>query len=150
MRACSGWRKFLLFVPMTFFLPHMLSILKLQEQINSHDLYPRNIIIWFFEPATGVGLADRLQCEGIRALNKTRFSSFTDNSNYGDQISFVTVFTTYNSSVDGQDNRKSSELVTVGNMSYNKVERSLAILDVFINFIQVKHLSLVNNNFQAC
>jgi hypothetical protein len=70
---------------------------------------------------------------GIKALNKSIFSHI---SRGGENIAFVTVFAIYNSSpnihVDGK-----SDLVIVGNTSYSKVERSMAILNVFIDFIQV-------------
>ncbi|CAI9089762.1 OLC1v1024397C1 [Oldenlandia corymbosa var. corymbosa] len=119
---------------------HFCLVSKLQQQITSPDLHtnkPQKSNHLILGPAAGVGLADRLQCQGIRALNRTQFSSFTDASTYRDRISFVTVFTMYNSSVNGQNSEKFRHLVTIGNTSYNKVERSLAILDVFINFIQV-------------
>lgn len=50
-----------------------------------------------------------------------------------DHVALVTVFATYNSAVESRP----IELVTVGNISYNKVERSMAILNVFLNFVQV-------------
>ena len=53
------------------------------------------------------------------------------------------MFTTYNSSLDVQIDRKIIDLVTVGNKSYNKVNRSLAILNVFIDFIQVNICLLI-------
>ncbi|CAN1308103.1 hypothetical protein LINPERPRIM_LOCUS27242, partial [Linum perenne] len=85
-------------------------------------------------PAAGQGLPNRLQCEGSRALNRTHSQT---SSNAGDGVSLVTVFTIYNSSVNvhGDDSR-SSDMVTVGNASYSKTERSMSILNVFINFIQ--------------
>ncbi|XP_057807389.1 uncharacterized protein LOC131022039 isoform X2 [Salvia miltiorrhiza] len=84
-------------------------------------------------PAAGEGLADRLQCRGTRALDRTQFLKFRNHSLPTDHVALVTVFTTYNSTVDSRP----IELVTVGNMSYNKVERSMAILNVFLNFVQV-------------
>lgn len=54
----------------------------------------------------------------------------------GDAVSFVTVFTVYN----GSQRSELSCLVTVGNVSYSKEERSLAILNTFIDFIQVLEL----------
>ncbi|KAL6962466.1 hypothetical protein U1Q18_037425 [Sarracenia purpurea var. burkii] len=98
-------------------------------------------------PAAGEGLHDSLQCQahilciehvaGMKALNKTHFSASDDTSNFGKNIAFVTVFTTYNSFIDRSVNGKSSDFVTFGNISYSKLESSMAILDVFINFIQV-------------
>ncbi|CAK9169442.1 unnamed protein product [Ilex paraguariensis] len=73
----------------------------------------------------------------IKAVNKTHFSTSSNNSNFGNHIAFVTVFATYKPTVDRLVNGKSSDLLTVGNTSYSKVERSMAILNVFINFIQV-------------
>ncbi|KAG5538572.1 hypothetical protein RHGRI_019227 [Rhododendron griersonianum] len=88
-------------------------------------------------PAAGEGLHDRLQCQGIKALNKTHFSASAGTSNFRENVAFVTVFTTYNTSIDRPINVESRDMVTVGNISYNKVERSMAVLDVFINFIQM-------------
>ncbi|KAF3439994.1 hypothetical protein FNV43_RR18272 [Rhamnella rubrinervis] len=87
-------------------------------------------------PAAGQGLPNRLQCRGTRALIKTHFSVPSKASDIGDTVSLVTVFTIYNSSlIVHADN--SLNLVTVGNASYNKEERSMAILNAFINFIQL-------------
>jgi hypothetical protein len=68
---------------------------------------------------------------GTKALNKTHTRS---SSNAGESVSFVTVFTVYNTSL--ADSRLSN-FVTVGNASYTKMERSMAVLNVFVNFIQV-------------
>jgi hypothetical protein len=60
------------------------------------------------------------------------------NNQSGDQISFVTVFTIYKSD---PLNEKMLDKTTVGETSYNsKSERSLAILNTYINFIQVNKL----------
>ncbi|KAJ9188457.1 hypothetical protein P3X46_003814 [Hevea brasiliensis] len=88
-------------------------------------------------PAAGQGLPNRLQCQGSKALNKTHLLTSPSASNVGDRIVFVTMFTIYNTSLDSHADSKSSNLVTVGNVSYTKTERSMAILNVFINFIQV-------------
>ncbi|KAG2612434.1 uncharacterized protein LOC120703730 isoform X2 [Panicum virgatum] len=85
-------------------------------------------------PAAGQGRHDRLQCHGLTALNNIGISS--DRNYSGEQISFVTVFTTYGSVPDG-DGKVPSDTVTVGNHSYSKIERSLAILNTFTNFIKV-------------
>ncbi|OWM64932.1 hypothetical protein CDL15_Pgr028650 [Punica granatum] len=79
-------------------------------------------------PAAGQGLSNRLQCEGTKALNKTQFST-NHRVNAVELVSVVTVFSVYNSSPD-------ASRVTVGNTSYSKVERAMAILNVFVNFIQ--------------
>jgi len=73
-------------------------------------------------------------CSGLIALNKIGLSSEENYS--GEHISFVTVFTTYNS-VSAGDGNVPSDSVTVGNHSYSKIERSMAILNTFISFIKV-------------
>lgn len=78
---------------------------------------------------------------GVKALNKAHFSIPSHASSVGEGISFVTVFTIYNNTPDTLVNSRSSNLVTVGNASYSKSERSMAILNVFINSIQVILLS---------
>lgn len=137
-RICSGWRTLLFCLPVIFLFPLLLSVLELHQQ-PSKDLQrekPRKFDHLVLGPAAGEGLPNRLQCQGTRALNSTQFSAFSTHSDCGEHIAFVTVFTTYNTSAD-QINSKVNDLVTVGNLSYNKLERSLAILNVFINFIQV-------------
>uniref|UniRef100_A0A0A9GW67 Uncharacterized protein n=1 Tax=Arundo donax TaxID=35708 RepID=A0A0A9GW67_ARUDO len=76
-------------------------------------------------PAAGQGRPDRLQCRGLKALNKIGVSSHGNHS--GEHISFVTVFTTYGSDPAGDGKVPSS---------YGKIERSMAILNTFISFIQ--------------
>ncbi|KAK2981185.1 hypothetical protein RJ640_007119, partial [Escallonia rubra] len=140
MRVCSGWRRFLLFVPLIFFFPHLISVLEMHQNSTVEDPHHKQTKKFdhlVLGPPAGQGLRDRLQCRGIKALNKTRRSTSSGNFNYGDGIAFVTVFATYNSSIDRQVTSRSNDLVTVGKMSYNKVERSMAILNVFFNFIQV-------------
>lgn len=140
MRVRSGWRQFLLFLPVIFLFSHIVYVLELHQNStveHPHQKQTKKLDHLVFGPAAGEGLRDRLQCRGTKGLNKTHFSPSSESSNYGDGIAFVTVFTTYNSTVDRQVNGRSTDLVTIGNMSYNKVERSMAILNVFINFIQV-------------
>ncbi|RCV41946.1 hypothetical protein SETIT_9G175600v2 [Setaria italica] len=85
-------------------------------------------------PAAGQGRPDRLQCQGLKALNNIGISS---EGNYsGEHISFVTVFTTYSSVQDG-DGKVPFDTVTVGNHSYSKIERSMAILNTFTSFLKV-------------
>ncbi|CAM8941738.1 unnamed protein product [Rhodiola kirilowii] len=69
---------------------------------------------------------------GTKALNKTYFSISPGTSKSDESVTFVTVFSIYNSSMDAQ----ASKSVIVGNASYNKVERSMAVLNIYINFIQ--------------
>lgn len=73
-------------------------------------------------------------CSGLKALNNIGVS--TEGNCSGEHISFVTVFTTYNSVPDG-DGKVPSDTVIVGNHSYSKKERSMAILNTFISFIKV-------------
>ncbi|KAG8075459.1 hypothetical protein GUJ93_ZPchr0006g41171 [Zizania palustris] len=85
-------------------------------------------------PAAGQGRPDRLQCQGLKAVNKIGLSSERNYS--GGHVTFVTVFTTYNSD-PAETGKMSSNVVTVGKHSYSKVGRSMAILNTFITFIQV-------------
>ncbi|XP_040930253.1 uncharacterized protein [Gossypium hirsutum] len=159
MKACVGWRRFLFCFPLIFILPHLFSgVLELHQnqavtdspkentkkfdvQHSSGDDAPKKITKKFdhlvLGPAAGEGLPNRLQCRGVKALNKTYFSNPSHASSVGDGIAFVTVFTIYNNSPDALADGKPSNLVTVGNASYSKPERSMAILNVFIKFIQV-------------
>ncbi|KAB2070279.1 hypothetical protein ES319_A08G145400v1 [Gossypium barbadense] len=160
MKACVGWRRFLFCFPLIFILPHLFSgVLELHQnqavtdspkentkkfdvQHSSGDDAPKKITKKFdhlvLGPAAGEGLPNRLQCRGVKALNKTYFSNPSHASSVGDGIAFVTVFTIYNNSPDALADGKPSNLVTVGNASYSKPERSMAILNVFIKFIQVR------------
>ncbi|KAF1002333.1 uncharacterized protein LOC141701699 isoform X1 [Apium graveolens] len=140
MRVCSGWRRFLLLLPVIFLFPHIISVLELHKDPkleHRHQRQTKKFDHLVFGPAAGEGLLDRLQCQGTKALNKTHFSFSLRNSKFGNGISFVTVFTTYNSTVDSLVKSSSNEQVSVGNKSYNKVERSLAVLNTFISFIEV-------------
>lgn len=67
-------------------------------------------------------------------MNKIDLSN--ENLNSSERVSFVTVFTVYNSDFTGT-NEKLHDVVTVGNIAYSKVDRSMAILGTFIKFIQV-------------
>uniref|UniRef100_A0A7N0TD47 Uncharacterized protein n=1 Tax=Kalanchoe fedtschenkoi TaxID=63787 RepID=A0A7N0TD47_KALFE len=136
MRLCSGWRPLLLFLPLIVVTHHLFPVelshdaAAVKNSAASRRSKSDHLILG---PAAGQGLPDRLQCQGTKALNKTYFSSSSRISQSDESVTFVTVFSIYNSSVDAQ----SSKLVTVGNASYNKVQRSMAVLNVYINFIQV-------------
>ncbi|KAJ7950973.1 Nucleotide-diphospho-sugar transferase [Quillaja saponaria] len=113
MRVCSGWRQFLLCLPLVFFLPYLLSVMELHQNPKMEE--PHKKIGKKFDhlvlgPAAGQGLSNRLQCQGNTALNKTHFSAPKHGAISEDHIAVVTVFTIYNS--------------------------SLNMLNVFINFIQ--------------
>ncbi|KAF5731658.1 hypothetical protein HS088_TW18G00342 [Tripterygium wilfordii] len=140
MRSCSGWRPFLIFVPLLFILSHLFSVLELHQNsiLEGHQKgHKKKFDHLVLGPAAGRGLPSRLHCEGIRALNKTRALNPSHATNVADGVTFITVFAVYNTSTDVRANDRPSDLVSVGNASYSKIERSLAILDVFINFIQV-------------
>ncbi|KAL1543421.1 hypothetical protein AAHA92_20396 [Salvia divinorum] len=132
-RICVGWNRLLLLLPVVILITRLLSVKELHQQRDFQDVskekskkpYPL-----IQGPAAGEGLSDRLQCQGTRALNTTQFLKIP--SNCLPIVTLVTVFITYNSTADGRP----TELVTGGNMSYNKVERSMAILNVFLNFVQ--------------
>lgn len=137
MIVCFGWRQFLLFVTLVFFLTHFLSVMELHQDSNVKDPHQKkqkkfNHLV--LGPPAGEGLPNRLQCKGTKALNKIQISTSSNISNGGGGVSFVTIFTVYNSSVDV----KSRDAATiVGRVPYNKVERSMAVLNTFINFIQL-------------
>ncbi|CAN1308104.1 hypothetical protein LINPERPRIM_LOCUS27242 [Linum perenne] len=128
MRVCSGWRRFLILLPLILILSHLNYVLELHQKVIEDQPKKQNKKFnhLVLGPAAGQGLPNRLQCEGSRALNRTHSQT---SSNAGDGVSLVTVFTIYNDS-------RSSDMVTVGNASYSKTERSMSILNVFINFIQ--------------
>lgn len=67
-------------------------------------------------------------------MNKISLSS--EGKYSGERVSFVSVFTTYNSDPAGAGKMSSSDAVTVGKHSYSKEERSMAILNTFVSFIQ--------------
>ncbi|GLU00458.1 hypothetical protein SLE2022_178270 [Rubroshorea leprosula] len=136
MNPFVGWRRFfVLLSPLVFLLPLLFLVFELHQSSTPVDS-PKKITKKFdhlvLGPAAGRGLPNRLQCQGVKALNKTPFSTPSRTLNVGHSIAFVTVFTIYNT-----PNERLSNLVTVvGNASYSKSERSMAILNVFINFIQ--------------
>lgn len=135
-RICVGWNRLLLLLPVAILIPHLLSVNELQQQRDLGGVRkekPKKFDHLILGPASGEGLPDRLQCQGRKALNRTQFQTFHNNSQSMDHVALVTVFATYNSAVESRP----IELVTVGNISYNKVERSMAILNVFLNFVQV-------------
>ncbi|KAJ1408490.1 Nucleotide-diphospho-sugar transferase [Sesbania bispinosa] len=115
-----------------FFL-HVLELHKNSKIEETHKQLNKKFDHLVLGPTAGQGLSNRLQCQGTKALNRTHSS----NSRLGvdGSITFVTVFTIYNSSLNNVEDKSSNTVV--GNASYNKVERSMAVLNVFVNFIQV-------------
>lgn len=87
-------------------------------------------------PAAGQGLPNRIQCQGLKAVKRRPLPSF-HLSPVKEKISFVTVFTIYNQSSQNSFDQKVSTNVTAGNKTYDKTARSMAILNVFANFIKV-------------
>lgn len=150
MRVLSiGWRRFLLFLPVLFILAHVISVSQLHQdsiKLDGQKRQAKKFDHLVLGPAAGEGLPNRLQCEGTRALSKihllasstvgTNLPAHSDHIRPRESVAFVTVFTIYNST-DKLANVQSDDHVTVGTISYTKGERSLAILNVFINFIQV-------------
>lgn len=133
----NGGRRIFFCLFIIFFLHYIFSVLDLHHKPNlddvskNHRKKPDHLVLG---PAAGQGLPNRLQCQGLKALNKTHVQSSSDIPNASDSVSFVTVFTIYNTSFSA---RTDVDMVTVGNSSYSKIERSMAVLNVFINFIQV-------------
>ncbi|TXG66893.1 hypothetical protein EZV62_008168 [Acer yangbiense] len=66
MRTCGGWRRFLFFLPLVFFLPYLLSVLELHENSIVEGLPKKtrtksdHLVLG---PAAGQGLPNRLQCQ---------------------------------------------------------------------------------------
>lgn len=85
---------------------------------------------------------------GLKAINTLHSLKSNQDIQIGDRVSFVIVYTVYNNSYGSDSARmddKLSDIVTVGSNFYNKVERSMAILNAFINFIQVIGLCRTQN-----
>lgn len=85
---------------------------------------------------------------GLKAINKLHSLKSNQDIQIGDRVSFVIVYTVYNNSYGSDSARmddKLSDIVTVGSNFYNKVERSMAILNAFIDFIQVICLCRTQN-----
>lgn len=75
---------------------------------------------------------------GVKAISKIPKLHSSHPSGFQESISIVTFFVAYNNTLFKKNTPdKFSERVTVGNTSYDKAGRSLAILNVFVNFIQV-------------
>ncbi|KAL3649462.1 hypothetical protein CASFOL_005865 [Castilleja foliolosa] len=135
-RICVGWNRLLLCLPIVIFIPHLLSVRELNQETNfggENKEKPKKFDHLVLGPTAGEGLHDRLQCQGTKALSKMNFGTFLNKSHSTDHVAVVTVFTTYKSTAESRP----IDLVTVGNISYDKVDRSMAVLNVFINFIQV-------------
>ncbi|XP_058093368.1 uncharacterized protein LOC131239605 isoform X3 [Magnolia sinica] len=140
MGIFRGWRLLFLSLPLLVFVPLLFSVSELHRKPNLEQDLSKNHAKKFdhlvLGPAAGQGLPNRLQCQGLKALNKTHSLPSSRMLSSSDNISFVTVFAVYNSSQIACRDDKLCNTVIVGNASYNKVERSMAILDTFINFIQ--------------
>ncbi|RZB75685.1 Protein WHAT'S THIS FACTOR 1-like [Glycine soja] len=136
MKIFSGWHRFVFGLPLIFLLTHLFSVRELHT--NSKMEEPRKQLNKKLDhlvlgPAAGQGLSNRLQCQGTKSLN--RIHSSNSRSGVDGSITFVTVFTIYNSSLNDVDDKSLNTIV--GNASYNKFGRSMALLNVFINFIQL-------------
>ncbi|KAK7300792.1 hypothetical protein RJT34_11643 [Clitoria ternatea] len=136
MKVFSGWRRLVFGLPLIFLLTHLFSVMELNKNSKlgePHKQPNKKFDHLVLGPAAGQGLSNRLQCQGTKALNRTHSSN--SRSGADGSITFVTVFAIYNSSLNVGDEKSSSTVF--GDASYNKVGRSMALLNVFINFIQV-------------
>ncbi|KAL2327994.1 hypothetical protein Fmac_021421 [Flemingia macrophylla] len=136
MKIVSGWHRLVFCLASIFLLTHLFSVMELHK--NSKMEEPHKQLNKKFDhlvlgPAAGQGLSNRLQCQGTKALNRT-YSSSSRSAEDG-SITFITVFTIYNSSLNDVEDKSTNTIV--GNASYNKFGRSMALLNVFINFIEV-------------
>ncbi|WCJ22875.1 hypothetical protein M5689_004940 [Euphorbia peplus] len=135
--SCSGWRRLLLWFSVILISFHLLFVMELHPRGVREARHKKKFDHLVLGPVAGQGLSDRLQCQGTKALNKSVFLASSSSSSVRDSVTFVSVFTIYNTSLDSRTGSVSSSSVKVGNVLYSKTEKSLAILNVFINFIQV-------------
>ncbi|KAK7312969.1 hypothetical protein VNO77_37254 [Canavalia gladiata] len=136
MKIFRGWHRFVLGLPLILLLTHLFSVMELHKSSKMeepHKQLNKKFDHLILGPAAGQGLSNRLQCQGTKALNRTHSSN--SRSGVDGSIAFVIVFTISNSSLNDVVDKSSNTVV--GKTSYNKVGRSMAVLDVFINFIQV-------------
>ncbi|KAL8161079.1 hypothetical protein V2J09_012568 [Rumex salicifolius] len=140
-RQLNWRRRLLLLLPLLFLISHLSSILKMRHIDKVENLTKKTTTKFdhlVLGSAAGQGLSNRLQCQGTKALNSTHSKSSAHVSISEESIAFVTVFSIYKPSGTGDAGRSSSNRVVVGNFSFsNRVERSMAILDTYIQFIQV-------------
>ncbi|KAE9622073.1 putative nucleotide-diphospho-sugar transferase [Lupinus albus] len=136
MKVFRGRHCFIFGLPLIFILIHVYYVMEFYKNSKTevpHKQFNKKFDHLILGPAAGQGLPNRLQCQGTKALNRSGASN--SRSGLDESVTFVTVFTIYNSSLDNVDDKSSKTVV--GNASYNKVDRSMAVLNVFINFIQV-------------
>ncbi|XP_074580829.1 uncharacterized protein LOC141837300 [Curcuma longa] len=145
MGICRGRKRppLLLCLALVLSLPLFLSVSRLYQnppiQVELERSRPKKSDHLVLGPAAGVGLPNRLQCQGLKAINKLHSLKSNQDVQIGDRVSFVIVYTVYNNSYGSNLARmddKLADIVTVGSNFYNKVERSMAILNAFIDFIQ--------------
>ncbi|XP_027910492.1 uncharacterized protein LOC114169513 isoform X1 [Vigna unguiculata] len=135
MKIFSGWQRFVFGLPLFFLFAHLVFVMELHKNSKMEERHKQlnkkfdHLVLGHM---AGQGLSNRLQCQGTKALNRTHSSE--SRSGVDGSITFVTVFTIYNTSLNDVDDRSNT---VVGNASYNNVDRSMALLNVFINFIQV-------------
>ncbi|XP_031493591.1 uncharacterized protein LOC116259805 isoform X2 [Nymphaea colorata] len=140
----KGCRKRFLFVPLLllpFLFSAQIQVQKFHESQNvvdgsKHPVKKFDHLV--FGPAAGRGFPGRVQCDGFKAISKVPSLHSPRFLKFQESISIVTFFVAYNNTLLRKNKpEKFLEKVTVGNTSYDKAGRSLAILNVFINFIQV-------------
>ncbi|KAK8935591.1 hypothetical protein KSP39_PZI013658 [Platanthera zijinensis] len=146
MAICRGLRtRFIVLLPLIVLPLLLLPVFELHHKPNQKvqkTNFPKKSDQLVLGPSAGQGLPNRLQCQGIKAMNmnKIRPSCLQNDLGKMQNVSFVSMFIVYNGSHRmelGSIRENMDSNVIVGNTSYNKVERSIAILKTFINFIQV-------------
>ncbi|KAF2612490.1 hypothetical protein F2Q70_00008858 [Brassica cretica] len=140
LRSCSGWRRFLLLVPVLVVLPHLSSIVDYSSSTRAKNEAPsKKLDHLVLVPAAGKLQLDTYAdvCLGTKALNKTHTTTSHVSGAAGNRVSFVTVFTVYNTTTSLGDLKSSSVVSVVGNVTYSKPARSMAVLNAFSYFIQV-------------
>ncbi|XP_058113712.1 uncharacterized protein LOC131256719 [Magnolia sinica] len=86
-----GWRPFVFSLPLLISLPILFSVSELHRKSNPvQDLsrkHTKKFDHLVLGPAAGQGLCDRLQCRGLKALNRTHSSPTSRILNSSDSIS---------------------------------------------------------------
>lgn len=102
-------------------------------------------VLYFMKYSALSASASNLFGTGLKSMNQIILPSSQKNLDMSEKVSFVSLFTVYNNSRRpklGSTDDNLDKKVIVGSVSYTKTERSIAILNTFINFIHVCMASL--------
>ncbi|KAL6569387.1 hypothetical protein OROMI_013901 [Orobanche minor] len=145
-RLCVGWNRLVLCLPVVIFIPHLLSVDELHRRSNLGDVHierPTNFLwsrkvclsfslLFLALVASSLVLDPELQ---VYSRDKKSIEKHFVNLPFSfcEQRLLARCILEQSLTIESRP----VDLVTIGNTSYSKLERSLAILSVFINFIQV-------------